>query len=124
MAMVRLKDTFALLPILHLYDPDLPMVVSVDASPTGFGAVLLQDGQPVANSSGSLTDMQKRYRQIEKELMAVQFGLHRFLQYIYGKPIVVETDHKQLVGLVDKSIATCSPRVQRIRPQLQCHDFD
>lgn len=97
--------------------------MSVDASPVGIGAVLLQNGQPIAYSSKSLTVTQKRYFQIEKELLAVQFGLMRFRQYVYGQSVVVESDHKPLVGLLDKPIALCSPRIQRMRLQLQRFDF-
>ncbi len=99
------------------------LVVSVDASSVGIGAVLLQGGQPVAYSSTSLTVTQRRYFQIEKELSEVEFGLLRFKQYVYGQTVVVETDHKPLVGLLDKPIALCSPRIQRMRLQLQQFDF-
>jgi hypothetical protein len=85
--------------------------------------VLLQSGQPIAYSSTSLTVTQKRYFQIEKELLAIQFGLMRFRQYMYGQSVIVETDHKPLVGLLDKPIASCSPRIQRMRLQLQRFDF-
>ncbi|XP_046443876.1 uncharacterized protein K02A2.6-like [Daphnia pulex] len=76
-----------------------------------------------AFSSTSLTETQKRYCQIEKELLAVQFGLLRFRQYVYGQKVTVESDHKPLVGLLEKPIATCSPRIQRMRLQLQRFDF-
>ena len=99
------------------------MVVSVDASPVGIGAVLLQDGQPVAFSSTSLTETQKRYCQIEKELLAAQFGLLRFSQYVYGQKVIVESDHKRLVGLLDRPVAVCSPKIQRIRRQHQQFNF-
>jgi hypothetical protein len=56
----------------------IPVVLSVDASPTEIGAVLLQEGQPVTYSSISLTPTQQRYCQIEKKLLVVQFGLLRF----------------------------------------------
>jgi hypothetical protein len=95
----------------------------VDASPIGIGAVLLQKGQPVAYSSTSLTETQKRYFQIEKELSAIQFGLLRFKQYVYGQTVLVETNHKPLVGLLEKPIASCSPIIQRMRLQLQQFDF-
>jgi ABC-type molybdenum transport system ATPase subunit/photorepair protein PhrA len=45
----------------------------------------LQDGQPVDFSSTSLTETQKQYCQIEKELLTVQFGLLGFWQYVYGQ---------------------------------------
>ncbi|XP_046459590.1 uncharacterized protein K02A2.6-like isoform X3 [Daphnia pulex] len=123
MALGQLKSALSSLPVLRLFDHSLPLVVSVDASPVGIGAVLLQNNQPIAYSSTSLTDTQKRYFQIEKELLAVQFGLMRFRQYVYGQMVVVETDHKPLVGLLEKPIASCSPRIQRMRLQLQRFDF-
>ena len=123
-ALVKLKAALSSLPVLRLFDRSLPVVVSVDASPIGIGAVLLQGGQPVAYSSTTLTDTQKRYFQIEKELLAIYFGLMRFRQYVYGQSVVVESDHKPLVGLIDKPIASCTPRIQRLRMQLQRFDFN
>ncbi|XP_045023117.1 uncharacterized protein K02A2.6-like isoform X3 [Daphnia magna] len=92
-ALNALKSAISSLPVLRLFDVSKPLVVSVDASP------------------------------IEKELLAVQFGLLRFRQYVYGQKVTVETDHKPLVGLLEKPIATCSPRIQRMRLQLQRFDF-
>ncbi len=46
----------------------------MDASAEGLGAVLLQEGQPVAFGSRSLTECQKRYAQIEKELLAIVYA--------------------------------------------------
>ena len=120
-ALSALKSAISSLPVLRLFDVSKPLVVSVDASPIGIGA--LQDGQPIAFSSTSLTETQKRYCQIEKELLAVHFGLLRFRQYVYGQKVTVESDHKPLVGLLEKPIATCSPRIQRMRLQLQRFDF-
>ncbi|XP_045023566.1 uncharacterized protein K02A2.6-like [Daphnia magna] len=122
-AWVKLKEAMSSLPALRRFDLDLPAVLSVDASPTGLGAVLLQNGQPVAYSSTSLTPTQQRYCQLEKELLAVQFGLMRFKQYVFGQQVTVESDHKPLVGLLDKQVADCSPRIQRMRLQLQSFDF-
>ncbi|KZS01963.1 putative NFX1-type Zinc finger-containing protein, partial [Daphnia magna] len=76
-ALSELRNAMSSLPILRLFDVNRSVVVSVDASPIGIGAVLMQEGQPVAFSSTTLTVTQKRYCQIEKELLAVQFGLAR-----------------------------------------------
>jgi len=103
--MTTLKTVLSSLPVLRLFDVNKPVIVSVDASPIGLGAVLLQEGQPVAFSSTTLTATKRRYCQIEKELLAIQFGLMRFRQYVYGQHFVVESDHKPLVGLLDKPIA-------------------
>lgn len=71
----QLKKALSSLPVLRLFDRSLPVTVSVDASSIGIGAVLMQNVHPVAYSSTSLTVTQKRYFQIEKELLAVHFGL-------------------------------------------------
>ena len=68
--------------VLGLYDPSKPVTVSVDASQRGLGAVMLQNERPVEFVSSALTETQQRYAQIEKEMLAVQYGLTRFHQYV------------------------------------------
>ena len=68
-------------PVLKYYDPDAELTLQCDSSETGLGAVITQGGQPVAFCSRALSDVETRYAQIEKELLAVVFGLERFHQY-------------------------------------------
>ena len=96
-----------------------PVKLSVDASQSGLGAVLLQEDQPIAYASKSLTECQKGYAQIEKETLAIVFGCERFNQYLYGKAIEVETDHKPLEAIFSKPLAKASPRTQRLLLRLQ-----
>lgn len=119
----QLKKKISSLPVLRLFDPAKHVVVSVDASPIGVGAALLQEGQPVSFASKTLTDTQQRYCQIEKETLAIMFGLGAFRQYVIGNSVTVESDHKPLVGLFQKPIAKCTPRIQRMRLQLSRYDF-
>jgi hypothetical protein len=49
-----------------------------DASDTGLGATLMQNGQPVAYASRFLTKTERNYAQIEKELLAIVFGTEKF----------------------------------------------
>ena len=51
----------------------------------GVGAVLLQDEKPPAHASRALTPTQQRYAQIEKETLAIVYGVQNFHQYIYGR---------------------------------------
>jgi hypothetical protein len=87
------------------------------------GAVLLQDGYPVAYASRSLTETESRYAQIEKELLAVQFSLDRFHQYVYGKEVIVESDHKPLEMIAKKSLALAPPRLQRLLLRIQKYNY-
>ena len=92
-------------PVLQFFDPRKPTRISVDASSSGMGAVLLQDQHPIAYASKSLTTSQKNYAQIEKEMLAIVFGCNKFHDYVYGLPnIVVETDHKP--GVYSSEAAT------------------
>ena len=80
--------------MLAFYDVKRPVKVSVDASQDGLGAVLIQGERPVAYASRSLTDCERRYAQIEKEMLAVVFGIEHFHYCVYGRKVTVETDHK------------------------------
>ena len=63
---------------LRYYDRRKPVTVQADASQRGLGACLLQDGQPIAYASKSLTDTETRYANIERELLAIVFTCQRF----------------------------------------------
>ena len=51
----------------------------------------------MAFASLALKDTESRYAQIEKELLAVVFGLDKFEQYAYGRPVTIENDQKPLI---------------------------
>lgn len=53
-------------PVLRYYDVNIPVMIQCDASDTGLGAVLLQEGLPVIYSSRALTATERNYAQIEK----------------------------------------------------------
>ena len=61
-------------PCLAFFDVSKTITIQVDASNSGLGAALLQEGEPVAYASRSLTSVEKNYAIIEKELLAVLFG--------------------------------------------------
>ncbi|GFR07254.1 reverse transcriptase domain-containing protein [Trichonephila clavata] len=90
----------------------MEVTVSVDTGKNVLGAVLLQEGQPVAYGSVSLMQTQQHYAQIEKELMTVIYGLEHFNYYTYGRIVIIQTDHKTILGLSKKPFDTISPRLQ------------
>lgn len=119
----RLKTLVNNTPVLHYYDVNKEVTLSVDASSEGLGAVLLQEGQPVTYGSRALTDTQKRYAQIEKELLAIVYGCEKFKQYLYGKQVNVESDHKPLEAVFKKGINKAPPRLQRMLMRLQAFNL-
>ena len=105
---------------LVLYDQDAPTKITADASAYGLGAVLLQQQdtvwKPVAYASKSMTGTERRYSQIEKEALALVWACEKFEDYVLGKMIQLETDHKPLVPLLGTTHLDCLP--PRI---LRCH---
>ena len=110
-------------PVLSYFDPQKELRLQVDASKSGLGAVMLQEGKPIAYASKSLNSTEENYAQIEKELYAVVFGCKRFHECIYGRRVIVESDHKPLEAILKKPLAAAPPRLQRMILQLQKYDI-
>ncbi|UYV82717.1 K02A2.6-like, partial [Cordylochernes scorpioides] len=111
-------------PCLRHFDPKLDIEISTGASSNGLGAVLQQQGVPITYSSTALSAAQKKYSQIEKELLAVYFGCKRNHLYLYGRKFTAFTDHKPLLTIMKKPMVDLSPRLQHLVLQLQHYDFD
>ena len=109
---------------LTYFDVSKPATIQVDASQQGLGATLVQDNKPIAFASKALTETEKRYANIERELLAVVFGCERFNTYVYGKHFTVESDHKPLEQIQKKSLASTPPRLQRMMLRLQKYDMN
>ncbi len=114
----NLKSLLTNAPILRYFDKDLPITCQVDSSSFGLGACLLQEGRPIAYASASLTETQKSWAQIEKELLSVVFGIEKFNYFLLAKPVEILTDHKPLLGLSKKPLDKLSPRIQRLMMRL------
>ena len=81
---------------------------------------MMQNGQPVAYASRTLTTAEVRYAQIDKELLAIVFAFNHFDAYIYGhKRVNVETEHQPLEMIVHKPLNCAPKRLQRMLLQLQ-----
>ena len=111
-------------PVLAYFDHTKEVKLQVDASKYGLGAVLLQQEKPVAYASRALNETEVNYAQIEKELYAVLFGCKRFHQYLYGRQVIVESDHKPLEAIMRKPLAAAPPRLQRMILQLQRYSIN
>ena len=93
------------------FDSSKPTEGSGDASSQGLGLVLTQEDNPVTYASRALTQAKQRFAQIEKELLAQVFGLEHNHQYVYGRNVILYTDHKLLVSISSKSLASAPKRL-------------
>ena len=90
--------------LLVHYNPDAKLILRSDASPYGVGAVLLyqfNDGieKLIAFASRTLAPAECRYAHLDKETLAIIFGLKHFNQYFARRHFVIYSDHKPLMYL-------------------------
>ena len=123
-AFEEVKQLLITSPILAYYDPSRETTVAADASSYGIGAVLLQSHNcklmPIAYSSRSLTDCERRYAQIEKEQLGLTRACEKFRRYLIGLPeIKLITDHKPLIPIINqKDLDDVPIRCQRMLMRL------
>ena len=112
-------------PVLKYYDVSEEVTLQREASERGLGATLMQNGQPVAFASRTLSTTEQRYAQIEKECLAIVFGCEKFSQYISRREkVTVESDHKPLQSIFKKSLLHAPMRLQRMMLRLQRYNLD
>lgn len=111
-------------PVLQYFDSSKAVTLQCDASGTGLGSVLLQDGKPVAFASRTLTNTERNYAQIEKETLAILFGCMRFEQYIIGRLVTIQSDHKPLEIIFRNPLLLAPKRLQRMLLALQRYNID
>ena len=97
-------------PCLAYFDVSKEVMIQVDSSKQGVGAVLLKEGRPVEYASRALTPSERNWAQIEKEVLSVLYDLERFDQYTYGRPAKVENDHKPLAAIMRKPLSQATKR--------------
>lgn len=118
-ALNAVKELICNAPTLKTFDITKEVTIETDASKWGLGCCLMQEGMPVYFASRSLNETEVRYSQIEKEFLAVVFACTKFHYYIYGRQVLVKTDHKPLVAIMEKEICSIpSPRLQRMKLRL------
>lgn len=100
--------------------------VIADASPVGLGAVLIQingNGPRVISfASKSLSDVEKRYAQTEKEALALVWSVERFHYYLFGREFDLITDHKPLEVIFGPRSKPCA-RIERWVLRLQSYAY-
>ena len=97
-------------------------MLRTDASDVGIGAVLLQEFEgegrlPIAYAS----KREQNCSVIEKECLAIIWGVEKFRKYLYGIEFLLETDHKPLSYM--QTAKVLNPRIMRWAMKLQPYRF-
>lgn len=81
-AFMQLKQAMVHTPVLALPNFELPFTVDTDACDTGIGAVLTQQGHPIAYMSKALGILNRKLSVYEKEFLAVIMAIDKWRQYL------------------------------------------
>ena len=124
-AVDQLKEALVNAPVTAYFDPTKNTEISVDTSPVGLAAILSKvDGKTdthhiVTYASGSLSEIEQRYCQTERDTLAVVWACEHLHLYIYGKPVTIYTDHKPLVSIYGNPSSKPPATIERWALRLQ-----
>lgn len=106
LAFNALKEAMSSTPVLAMPDFTKPFVLETDACQTGVGAVLMQDGKPIAFLSKVLDSRHMSLSTYEKVLMTVIMAVQRWRYYLLGHKFIIKTDHEALKHLMEQKLTT------------------
>jgi hypothetical protein len=101
-----LKRSLVSAPVLALPNFNQPFAFETDASETGIGVVLQQDGHPIAYVSKALGRRTQRLSTYEKESLAILLAIDQWKAYLQPAEFIIHTDHKSLTHLSDQRLHT------------------
>lgn len=118
----ELKTALCEAPVLALPDFNKQFVVETDACGSGIGAVLMQEGHPIAYISRHLKGKQAHLSIYEKELLAVVFAVQKWRHYLLHGHFIIRTDQRSLKYLLEQRLNT--PIQQQWLPKLLEFDYE
>lgn len=101
-----IKNALVAAPVLALPDFDKTFQLQTDASDLGVGAVLLQDGHPLAFVSKALGPKLRGLSTYEKEYLANLVAVDQWRSYLQHAEFTIFTDQRSLIHLTDQRLHT------------------
>lgn len=117
-------------PALSLFNPELPTIVTTDASDYGLGAVLTQihpdaSERTVAFASRTLSQAERKYSTVEKEALGCVWATEKWRTYLWGRHFTIRTDHSPLTTLLSsKGQGRAGMRIARWSARLLSFCYD
>lgn len=93
-------------PVLALPNFNKPFCIETDDCHNGIGAVLLQDGHPLAFMSRPLGPKSQGLSTYEKEYMAILMAVEQWRTYLLHQEFIIYTDQRSLIHLNEQRLNT------------------
>ena len=74
-------------------------------------------------TSRALTQPESMYAQIQKETLAIVHACKKFHNYVFGRHVIVQSEHKPLYTIMCKPLQATPMRLQRMVLRLQPYDI-
>ncbi|RVW64852.1 Transposon Ty3-I Gag-Pol polyprotein [Vitis vinifera] len=121
-AFENLKAAMTTTPTLALPDFSSPFVIQTDASGDGIGAVLSQNGRPIAFMSRALGVSKQSLSTYAREMLAIIVAIQTWRPYLLGRRFTIQTDQRSLKYLLEQRIIT--PEQQKWMSKLVGYDYE
>ncbi|KAI5343165.1 hypothetical protein L3X38_011041 [Prunus dulcis] len=118
----KLKELMLSPRVLALPDFTKPFIIESDASGSGIGAVLQQEGRPIAFTSKTLGPRNQALSTYEREMMAIVHAIKKWHHYLQGRHFIIKTDHHSLKYFLNHKAHT--PFQQKWVTKLLGYDYE
>lgn len=105
-AFTAIKKALTQAPVLALPDFTKEFVLETDACASGVGAVLMQQGHPLAFLSKALGVKNQALSIYDNECLAILMAIEKWKSYLQHKQFTIYTDHRSLIHLGDHKFNT------------------
>ena len=128
-AFVQVKKALTSHSVMSYFDQTKETEVITDASPYGLSGILTQtdpntrERKVVAYVSRTLTPVERRYSQTEREALGIVWAIERLHLYLYGGEFTLYTDCKPIEMILNNPKSKPPARIERWNLRLQKYNF-